>query len=321
MSSILGQYIETNNLNKKEPADGYSQTTNMPVKITSYTDEHFIGIRLDTKEEVKVKLRPYENKGKNIRPELEDFKSKKAKRFADPKHDSVLLFDNTYFDEKNDEWNSRWANTLTNQKFKSKVLVMNANIKIVEKPEFSYIEANIIKSKKIIQTVEELQAELTEAFTSRNYKSRTFAVIKLVDSTGMAYSITAYPNIVETEDEDGDKIKLMDTPENSYNNFVSDEKRSKIVFDFINNPEITVEMFVAAKLFLGGDTGTRILDNATEKARLKEEYTIQEDDGIKAGFRKTVLAVRDRADGSMFVSFVKPLTNNEDPVKLENLNM
>jgi hypothetical protein len=318
---ILDSYVEQNNLNKKESSE-HSETVNIPLKVTGYEDDMFVGIRMDTKEEVKVKMRDVEQKGDFTRPSIADFSTKKGKRYA-PTGESILMLESSY-QEEDGIWNTRWANTLSIPKRPDKVVVLNANVKIVDKADYSYVEVSTLKARVRIQSHEELREALKKAFTATAPRARGFALIKVMETDGSTFIFNAFPNLVELEDEDGDKYKAMDTPENSLQKFEEDPKKSKIVFDLMNNPEIEFEIFIGARLYLGADTNKKVVENSYVSEAFKKEYMVEpKEDGERprAGFKKTIMAIRARDDGSFFITAIKQLVNNQASVPIEELNM
>lgn len=333
--STLKQYAEENNLNTPVSSKNDNQETiNIPITVTGYIDnEFFEGIRLDTKEKVKIKMRPVEQKGENLRPVVENFADKKHKRYAEV-NKSILLMENCY-QEEDGTWNTRWANTLSSPKYKATVCILYSNVKIVEKTNRTYVEVNTLKSKKIISSVEDFKNVLLEAFSPKVNKARNFALIRLTDADGYKVIFNAYPNLVEIE-EDGEKFKVMDSPELSYKKFMEDPKNAKkikTIMDLINVPDITIEVFLGTTLYLGADTNKKIVDNQFQSEQFKKEYIVKKEekeqtpDGEvikvveRAGFKKTIIAFKNRDDGSLFVTALKALVNNEPPVLLDDLSI
>lgn len=333
--STLKQYAEENNLNTPLSSKNDNQeTTNLPVSITGYIDnEFFEGVRLDTKENVRVKMRPVEQKGENERPVVGNFADKKHKRYAEAGK-SILLMENCY-QEEDGTWNTRWANTLSSPKYKSTVCILYSNVKIVEKPNRTYVEVNALKSKKIITNDEEFKNVLIEAFSPKVNKARNFALIRLTDADGYKVIFNAYPNLIEIE-EDGDKFKVMDSPEASYQKFMEEPKNAKkikTIMDLINVPDITIEVFLGTILYLGADTNKKIVDNQYLVEQFKKEYIVKKEEKEqttegevikvveRAGFKKTIIAFKNRDDGSLFVTALKALVNNEPSILLDDLSL
>jgi hypothetical protein len=320
---ILNSYIEENELNKKESNN--NETINIVISLTGFEDDMFLGTRMDTKEGVKIKLRPVEQKGDFKRPEASDFADKRSKRFA-PIGKSTLLFESCY-QEDSGIWNSRWATALSTPKMESRVFILNSNVKINSRPSNEYVEVNTLKERVKVSNLEELKCALLKSFTATTNRARGFAVIKLSEANGDIHVFQAYPKLIDVPNENGNEgetIKVMDSPEESYLNFENDTKRSKIVFDLINNPEIDFEVFIGSRLYLGADTNKKIIENRITKEAFSKEYFIKsevEGGYDKAGFKKTIIAIRNRDDGSVFVTALKPLVNNKIASPIELLKM
>lgn len=319
---IINSYKEENELNKQEEGTGNSETENIALQIKSYDDDLFHGIRMDTKEEVKVRMRPYEQKGDFARPEIEDFKSSKSKRHA-PVNKSTLLMEGSYL-EDDGVWNARWTSILSSPKYTSKVAILNANVRFIEKDENAYVEVNTLKKQINVKNIDELNEALLTAFTPTVARARGFAIIRLTESNGDSHVFQAFPKLDEAVDEDGDTIKVMASPEESLSNFENDTKRSKIVYDLINNPEIKFDIFIGARLYLGADYRKKLVDKSPfEKEGFKRDYALKEEGSKyeKALFKKTIMALRTREDGSLFITLLKPVVNNKAGVPIEQLEM
>lgn len=320
---ILNSYVEENELDKKESNN--NETINIVINLTGFEDDMFLGLRLDTKENIKVRLRPVEQKGDFKRPEASDFADKRSKRFS-PINKSIILLEGCY-QEDNGIWNSRWATALSTPKMESRVFILNSNVKINSHSNNEYVEVNTIKEKVKVSNLDEFKAALLKSFTPTTNRARGFAAIKLTEKNGDFRVFQAYPKLIDVPNENGNEgetIKVMDSPDESYLNFENDTKRSKIVFDLINNPEIEFEVFIGSRLYLGADTNKKIIENKMSKEAFIKEYTIKSDDEKgydKAGFKKTIIAIRNRDDGSIFITALKPLVNNKLGSPIETLNM
>ena len=112
------------------------------------------------------------------------------------------------------------------------------------------------------------------------------------------------------------KYKIMDTPENSLKYFYESNKYSKLVSELIQNPEVTTDVFHQGTIYTGADTSQKIY--AKDFNSLKDAYKLSEDEN-KIGYKKTVLAVRSRDDGSVYCTFVKPLVNNTKSQSIERV--
>ena len=321
--SIFKNLEEKHGVNNNSGGNSDRQSINLPVKITGYEDDkYFLGQRIDTKEMVKIKLREdVAGTGKNARPEVTDFQDRRSKRYAAP-NDSILLFDNAYIGEDG-VWVARWANALhKKRKMEAKVLILPATVRFVD--EQKYIQVRVIKSRKWINTIEDLEYSLTKALQPKGAGSRPFAHIRLKSSEGEARIYTVSPKMIETTINE-QQMKIPTSGEESYQNFLEQEK-NKLIIECCSLPEITVEVLTGASLYLGGDTRDRFFSNDYLRKMLEPSYLIDKAGNKEIsnyGYQKTVIAVREIEDvnGLMFVSDVKPLVNNTQPVSILDLEL
>jgi hypothetical protein len=316
---------EKHGVNNNTGGDNNRQSINLAVKITGYEeDKYFIGQRIDTKEMVKVKLREdVSAKGQNARPEVIDFQDRRSKRYAPP-NDSILLFDNAYIGEDG-VWVSRWANTLhKKRKMEAKVLILPATVRFVDDQTNKYVQVRVIKSRKWINTEEDLKYNLIKALQPKGAGSRPFAHVRLKSAEGEQRIYTVSPKMLDTTIND-QQMKIPATGEESYKNFAEQEK-NKMIIDCCSIPEITVEVLTGASLYLGGDTRDRFLSTHHLRNMIEPAYLIDKAGNREIsnyGYQKTVIAVRELADvnGLMFVSEVKPLVNNTQVVSIVDLEL
>lgn len=313
--------------NNSENGKNNQQTLNLPVKITGYeNDELFIGERIDTKEMVKVRLRPVPVKGKNKRPEVKDFQDKSDRKRYAPPNDTIMLFDNSY-QEEDGVWNSRWANVLhKKRKMESKVLILPATIRFVDdKPDTKYVQVRVLKALRWVNNAEEFKNHLTRALEPKGAAARPFAYIRLTDNSGEKKIYTATAKILEKV-IDGEKRNIPADGETSYKEFLNDKGKSDLIFSALEMPEITVEIFYGSNLYLGGDTRDRYLSNAAIRNIIEPAYFVDKNKGAfieNYGYKPTVITVREIEDvaGLMFVSDVKPLVNNSEAISILDLKM
>lgn len=309
-----------------EGGNNNQQTFNLPVKITGYeNNEFFLGERVDTKEMVKVKLRPVQVKGENKRPEVVDFQNKNdRKRYAAP-NDTIILFDNAY-QEQDGTWNARWANVLhKKRKMEAKVLIMPATIRFVDEPTAKYVQVRAIKALRWVNNIQEFEYHLTKALHPKGGGARPFAYVRLTDNSGEKRIYTISPKMLE-QNINEQTMKIPADGSSSYQEFLQDENKSKIILASLEAPEVTVEIFYGSNLYLGGDTRDRYLSTPAIRNIIEPAYFINKENGKDIqnyGYKPTVITVREVDDvaGLMFVSDVKPLVNNSEAISILDLKM
>lgn len=317
LKNIVEQY-GNNNTNE----DKKSNTFNLPVEVIRYEDNIVIGKRLDTKEEIKIKLRPVEVKGENKRIEIEDFSNPRHKKHAEP--GAIILFDGAY-QEQDGTWNSRWANTLHRKKMQSKVLTMYSTVKFVETPQSRYVQVKTLKKRDFIDNMSSLYNHLVKALEPRTPASRPFAYIRLKDNTGEKKLLSVNPLMIAKKTNDGRDVKAPATGKESVDNYLSNYQNKDLLEAVCNDPEVSVEVIYGSNLYLGADSRDRLLSNKVIRGLLEPAYLINpsapQNDALNYGYKKSVIAIReiDSEDGIVFVSEVKPLINNTPAISIMDL--
>lgn len=317
LKTIVEQFGNTNTNEDKK-----SNTFNLPVEVIRYEDNILIGKRLDTKEEIRIKLRPVEVKGENKRIEIEDFANSRHKKHAEA--GAIILFDGSY-QEQDGVFNSRWANTLHRKKMQSKVLIMYSTVKFVETPQARYVQVKTLKKREFIDNMNSLYTHLVKALEPKTPASRPFAYIRLKDNMGEKKLLSVNPLMVAKKTLDNRDVKAPSTGEESVNAYLSSYQNAQLLEAACNDPEILVEVIYGSNLYLGADSRDRLLSNKTIRGLLEPAYLINpaapQNDALNYGYKKSVIAIReiDSEDGIVFVSEVKPLINNTPAVSIMDL--
>ncbi len=317
LKNIVQQFGSNNTTEDKK-----SNTFNLPVEVIRYEGNILVGKRLDTKEEIKIKLRPVEVKGENKRIEIEDFANPRHKKHAET--GAIILFDSSY-QEQDGVYNSRWANTLHRKKMQSKVLIMYSTVKFVETPQSRYVQVKTLKKREFIDNINTLRMHLTKALEPKNPASRPFAYIRLKDSYGEKKLLSVNPLMLAKKTNDGRDVKAPASGLESMENYMSSYQNEELLQAACNDPEVVVEVIYGSNLYLGGDSRDRLLSNKVIRGLLEPAYLINpaapQNDAMNYGYKKSVIAIReiDSEDGIVFVSEVKPLINNIPPVSIMDL--
>lgn len=329
MDSPLKQLLEENKKTSKDSV-GIENSINMPVRITDYSEDglFLFGTNLSNGESVKVFLRNVERKTTTAepRPEIADFKNKKHSRYCE-KNNSIVCCEGAFFDEEKQAYNARWISTLTSQKYKGNVFINDAIVNLVPKSdnnEFNKLSVDMIGNSSIIKSKDEFDAFMLQAFTKKSETSNNYIAIIIEDIVGQKLSIKAYPKKIEKVIDD-EKIKVMDdNPYNSLNEFYSNERNKNninILLASLSQPEqFTVKCIVLKKLYAGEKTVSKTFSGKNADL-LKQKYDIKKEDKTFIGFRKTIIAVRQRPDGTYFATYIRNLTNDNSQKLIEDYDV
>lgn len=325
----LSQFKEENPeiFEKKESSQGSSIPENIAVKITAYEESHFVGLRLDNKEEVKVFLRPIEQneKSRHKRLELEDF--------ADPSHKrhvpigGVILFENSY-KQSEGLYNARWASCLSRDPKETMVKVLLCSLIYGKKnsTDGSVLEWILVKTvfpekKTFVSTLQEFETVITNELHPMSAGSNPFVIVKITDGED-SEAIEIYPQRVDSE-----YGKKPADGKVSADAFLNSDK-SKMVKELLGEEGVNVEIIPARVVYPGASTKEKMLDaHANARKILEESFYIKDEEGniIKNGILPEIgylncsLATRRHADGSMYVTHIKPLVSFAKPLKSSEL--
>lgn len=323
MTGLLEALKKENNIGVSNTNNQENNTINIPLVIESYNTEgdiHYAeGYSMITKELIKVKLREVSMTNKteaSERPEIKDFKNTRHARYSEPKK-SVLCFDACYLDTDG-MYSSRWAQTLTSQKYVGKNLIVDAFVNIVPKDKnkpdsFNKVSVDMIVGNTTVNSMDEFNAFALKVFHPKLTTSRNYMIVTLKEQNGDSHTLKIYPKMIDKVEDDY-KVKIMDTAQNSLDDFYQNEAKaniSKFISDALNLGNIEVRLFNISKIYAGEKTVSKIfkLNNGED---LKAKYMISEN---VIGFRKTIITYRERNDGSYFATFIKPVSNNVNEKK------
>lgn len=314
------------------------KTENIPVKLLEFIDNDtgIQGIRLDTKEEVKVYLRDIDSKdqapaqGAKKRPEFADFV--KGKNKVEPGK-AVFVIESSYKD-KNDPnvYHGRWIKLVSKDPEETKVSIVMASLLFFQKENNETIFSKTVfpQLTKVVHDESELRAALVANLVPKAPGSNPFSVIKLIDNTtSEVETVEVYSVKVDREDDIPGK-KTGDA-ELSYENFINKSPHSKLVLEFMNDPEITIEVLPGAIIYPGNMTKEQIVkSHPNSKKILKSSYYVKkaqpteeeagEDSGVpEIGYIKCVLATRSHADGTPYFTFIKPILNYANATSIKDI--
>lgn len=318
MSGTISRFLEANKeFNQSSNNDGNQQKTfNIPVKVTGYDGDYCLGFRVDTKESVRVKFRDVAVKNEaNKRVDMREYAdATNRKRFIDPNSDhSYILFENCY-QEEDGTWNSRWGVMMSKPKKEASVFVFDANISIVGSGDNRFISVQAIKKKIPIQDENQFYNALIAGLTPSAYRSRPSVSFVFKDTSGDKIIQEFYPKM----ETDENNVKVALDP-NDYINELYTSEKVQSVLQLISAPDVEVYAYLMTTLNYGADTNTVVLNNSFKVDRIEKEYKFKNENSVLKLFKKTVVAVRQRDDKSMFLTVAEPIENNVEGLPLDKI--
>lgn len=336
---------------------------NMLLKISSYEiggslDTNFVlGKRMDTGEQVKVRLIEIEQKGKYKRVEIADFNNARHKRHVGAGNYMVL---EQAIEESEGVFNSRWAATLDRDPKNTKAFVMLASLHHSvrgsndSKKEWFRIKLLYPSQPTVVTTIEELDAALSASLTPKTPGSNPEAVIRITDDEGEKEIITVYPKRAEIE-EDGQKFtRVVANPLDSVENFKKMESaKYQMIVSFLGDADIKIEIIGSTVLFPGSATKEKLeTQHEASKKYLVESFYVKaggDADGVQpaqpgdpevpenenengenapkkvvypeVGYHFCVVGTRSYADGTPYLTYIKPLHEYSEASSIKDIEL
>ena len=318
------------------------ETLNLPIKITGYEingspETNFIlGKRIDTKEDVRVKLSDIEQDSSR------KFKRVEVSEFADPKnrkrHVSVgcpMVFEGSK-QNPDGSFSSRWAVVLDRDPNGTNVMVMNSSLVHGEKKtdngkqEWFKIQALIPIQPKEVSTKEEFESLLANHLTPKFNGSNPQSFIRITDDEGDIHVIEVRPLRVDVTEDNKTFKRVTANGEDSVREFEkTNPEQYKMVIDFTEQSDIKVELIQNAILYPGAATKENMEGmNERSKQILIESYYTKEKELLEGeekprfpsvGYIPSVLATRMYPDGTPYLTYIRPLKFFDEALLIDNI--
>ena len=328
--SILQQYkAEHPELTKVKTEKSTATPLNLPIKCVGYEDDVLLGIRLDTNEEVKIKLMTIEQKttSKYKRIEIKDFANEKSKHYAAP--GQAVFIAETCYHAKDDLYNCRWLKVISTDPLKTKIDIFNCSLVNFKKKlsddqvnEIIFVKVAIPEKAKIINSNDELESVMSGLLNPRHIGSNPFCYVRIKDNNSNDVEfVEVTPQRTEREDGLGKKCvegsvsakAFMDSPE------------SKMIRDLLDSSsdEVTVDVIPGSVIYPGTATKEKMIESHPNAKKILEEsfYIPSANEGgyPEVGYLKCVLATRKHADGTSYFTFVKPIFQYVEAISVKNI--
>ena len=314
----LSEYMEKNPTVQSVETSS-SNYENFAMNVTAYDGDFFVGERIDSKEEVRVRLREVEQKGRYSRPEVSDFADPKSRSYTEPGK-GVVQFDYATL-EKDGTYTARWANRLSRGPEESEVFVMMTRLKYGKNQNGDeWIQANILMTDyaKAVSSLDEVKSALRTFLTPKTPGSQPFAVIRISDDT-TSQCAYVYPERVEGSNG----YKQSADSDVSVESFFANSPKANLVLDLVGNTDLVMEVIPGNTIYPGAQTREKML-TAPAKSRemLESSYFVSsngEVDSNNAGYVMSVIATRKHEDGTKYFTSVKPLSGQPNACVVEEL--
>lgn len=313
---------------------------NVPIKVTGYEiggslDTNFIlGKRVDTKEEIKVRLEEIDQKGSK-------YKRVEVNEFANPKNSKshvrvgcFMVFEGAR-KAPDGSYYARWGVTLDRDPEGTKVLVMNSCLKggTSEKDglqsEWFNIQALLPIDPITIKTKEEFENTVSKQLTPKFNGSNPRTFVRIKDEDNEVHIIEILNKRVDVEEDDKKFKRAASDGRVSLDHFIeSNKEQYDLIISLINEPEITIELIPSSVLYPGAATKEKmvsmhesskkiLLDSFIVKPSDEEQGEDQKSKITSFGYQPCILATRMYADGTPYVTYIRPVKffNNPKPIE------
>lgn len=325
---------------------------NLLVKVSGYeiggdlSSNYVLGTRVDTEEEVKVRLQEIEQKGNYKRPEVAEFADKRnRKRYVE--EGNFFVFEQSREDSPN-TFTSRWGVPLDRDPRGTRAFVMMASLnhRVYERENNGEITKNeVFKIRTLINrpaaelnSVEDFEAQVTDLLTPRKPGSNPEAIVRITDDEGEKAIVTIYPERAEVENEYGEKFKRVVSEGGRSVEYFKLEQADKyaMIVAMIEDPEVKVEVIGASVLYPGTATREKLEgQHESSKKHLvtsfyvkeasaepqpiqpgeeppanpegEEETPAQQNGFPEVGYQFCVIGTRTYDDGTPYLTYIKPL--------------
>lgn len=330
--SILKQYKEEHPELVKAKSDNTTKVKplNLPVKCIGYEGEFLLGIRLDTNEEIKIKLVKIEQKenSKYKRVEIVEFSNPKHKYHAVPGQ-AVFIAESCYLLSDN-IYSSRWLKVISPDPLIGKVDIYQCSLisfkrKISEDVTNETIMVKIAfpEKAKIVNSNEELEKILSVLLNPKSVGSNPFCYVRIKDNNSDdVESVEVTPQ--RTDREDGLGKKCVDGVISAKNFMESND--SKMIRDLLDSAsgEISVDVIPCAIIYPGPATKEKMIDIHPNAKKIFEEAfyiksELEEGAYPEVGYLKCTLVTRKHADGTSYFTFVKPIHQFVESTRAKDL--
>lgn len=335
--SIFSQYKEQHpelNAGKTQKTDGASTAAlNLPIKCLAYDGDILVGTRLDTQEEIRIRLRDIDQNptSKYKRIEIKVFADSKSKHHAVPGK-AVFVAENCYHEDGNN-YSSRWLKVISADPQQTAVHVMNSSLVFIKKKdkdsdtinEFIFARTVYPEKAKVVENLEELENALSSMLNPKHIGSNPFCYVRIKDKdSGEVEFVEVLP--LRTEREDGNGKKCVEGAKSAKNFLEASE--SQMIRDLLStsSDKVIVDVIPAAVIYPGSSTKENMVNShPNAKKILEESFFIksseEEETGSRPeiGYLKCIIATRKHADGTSYFTFMKPVQQFLKPTSVKNI--
>lgn len=305
-------------LNDVKKPSGNNNSTNILVTVDEWEETQVKGVRMDTGEQIVVRLNKFEKKpdASFDRPDLKTIKEKKRCSTG-----AVLFFETCYHNTDDGVWYARWASLIKKSAKDQKTAAAILKSKVIigkTKSGKEYIEIKALASKfgqpiqyQAIQTMDELK-EIAASHLKPMGNGVTPYLLVFASDGEKDFSFEIKATLIEETTDEGEKRLVVDSnAENSLSKYL-ESRYGAVLPACIEHPDVQIKVAKGKVIYCG--TATRDSFMKGNKAEfLKKEFMLTEEDGYtpeNIGYKDVVVGVREDTEidtkYAVFLSSLKP---------------
>lgn len=313
------------NSKRNNATTGQSAMENVAVKITEYgVNETFVGVRIDTGEQVNVRLRPLKNGGNSRfpRPEYANFI-----KVGDKTHTEiggVILFDSCYTDNKGD-LSARWATSLSHKPNQSLVVVGQSRLSSGENEntgnQWMRVDFAKVDKHSEANTVAGFEQAMLEALKPTSRSASPSAIIRLTDKLDGSKGVIF---VSSGKHKNASGFQETFSAQESYGEFMSSHDDSELVVRAVEDSGTIVEVVPSVSVFGGIATKENFFKNEVKRKRLESCYLVSdvspEGENITyTGYVNSIITMRAHSDGTPYITNIQPVSSSPVAVSAADL--
>ena len=273
--------------NEARASRGRTEGENVALQVTSYdlVQDTTTGIRIDTGDEVTIKLRPPNKPLSKPRGEPKFWSAQSGKMATQP--GGVILFEGVY--RYPEGLTARWGTSISHSAQQAEVFIAHAKTIVSQANKFG-LEIVRADAATPVNSVEAARA----------------AIIDAISHSKFASALVRCSNGKETYTHEVRRAKLENkqfvdrTPEAAADDFFATAEFGRTLAEEFGNvdPDFVAEVIAGERIYMGPDSQSKLGD--------KETFQRWNRMGADIGYAKAIIAVRRHPEGGAYFTHYQP---------------
>jgi hypothetical protein len=282
---------------------GGKSSENVAVMVSGYDAEKelVLGTRLDTSEEVRVRLRPWANaeNSKHERAGVKDWSKTSGKKVVKP--GGVIVFEAAW-KEEDGVYCARWGKTASHSAEEAEVFIAPAQPLVSPRGTVGLEVLRTIAARSV-KTPAELHSAVAEALAA----SRMSSAVVRIWAGGEKMRVFQVARTKKATD--GSNSFVDRKPEDAASEWMADRVGANIAKEMVaEGCDFITEVIPAERIYAGRDTQAT-LNPQEEKGALRRKMLLEPFKmGESYGFTNAVVAARRHEEGGLFFTHFWPVS-------------